>query len=462
MSTRRRRRSGDGGGRPFITLPGVQSVLFSALPLVLSSGNGNQITVSDPNFSSLDIVITSPIGTVTLSGTTGLTGDTDGSDGSLSFSGTIANINNAFDGIEFYSPTYDIFTFSITATNAAGKTRTQIVTVDVLGTPVFNVAPAIDGIPVNGTTFICSDGSIGGTPPMVVTKEWRINGVAIPDLGDVDEWASSGLLLGDLLTVAVTADNDIGDPVTVVTTPVTIEQAPINTVAPVVDGVPQNGEILSVTSDGTWTGTATITFTYQWTINGVDVVGATADEWEATGVVPGDLVLCAVTGVNSRGSSMQASNAITIANLSIIAPSSIEILEGAQPYTFSLDFEDLDEEIGDTYQVELELPSGTMTLGSGFGSLGLTFTVGDGTADPALSFSDALADLISATTNMSFTGLTTGETPLEVSFEEEGTADSISIIIPIIVSDLPANTFFDGSTARYLTDGPTTYLTDGA
>jgi hypothetical protein len=81
--------------------------------------------------------------------------------------------------------------------------------------------------------------------------------------------------------------------------------APANTVAPVASpGAGLPGDEVSVT-DGTWTGTAPITYTYQWTLEGEDIVGATNSTY--TSVDEGEYV-CNVTATNAIGSDVAASN----------------------------------------------------------------------------------------------------------------------------------------------------------
>ncbi|MFO7905365.1 MAG: DUF4347 domain-containing protein [Pirellulaceae bacterium] len=74
-------------------------------PLVFSATNGNQISVSDEDAggSALEITLSGTHGTLTLSGTTGLlfsSGDGTG-DQSMTFTGTLTDINNALDGLTF-------------------------------------------------------------------------------------------------------------------------------------------------------------------------------------------------------------------------------------------------------------------------------------------------------------------------------------------------------------------------
>jgi hypothetical protein len=88
--------------------------------------------------------------------------------------------------------------------------------------------------------------------------------------------------------------------------------APVNTVAPTTTGNLQVGQTLSGT-DGTWTGTATINFTYQWKRNGSDISGATASTYVAVEADAGQAIRRDVTGTNGTGNSTAASsNSLTI------------------------------------------------------------------------------------------------------------------------------------------------------
>ena len=86
-----------------------------------------------------------------------------------------------------------------------------------------------------------------------------------------------------------------------------VSDPPANTVAPVVSGSTTLGATLS-TTDGTWTGTAPIAFTYQWQRGGVDISGET----DATYVVVADdfgtNIRCVVTGTNEAGFASANSN----------------------------------------------------------------------------------------------------------------------------------------------------------
>ncbi len=89
---------------PSFDLPNPQRA-YEDVPLVFSGANGNAMTVADADAGALPITVylTSYGGELSLAGTTGLTfSDGDGTDeGSMRFSGTLSDINNALDGLAF-------------------------------------------------------------------------------------------------------------------------------------------------------------------------------------------------------------------------------------------------------------------------------------------------------------------------------------------------------------------------
>lgn len=91
--------------------------------------------------------------------------------------------------------------------------------------------------------------------------------------------------------------------------------APANTVAPAVTGTPTVGQVLSC-STGTWTGDATIVYTYQWQAdtlgNGTfaNIGGATSSTYTLQAGEEGDDVRCVVTGTNGSGNASANSNEV--------------------------------------------------------------------------------------------------------------------------------------------------------
>jgi hypothetical protein len=86
--------------------------------------------------------------------------------------------------------------------------------------------------------------------------------------------------------------------------------APFNTIAPSATGTVAVGNLLSCTS-GTWTSTTTVTYSYQWQRNGVDISGATANTYTCVNADLGANLTCVVTAANQYGVSYSRSNQLT-------------------------------------------------------------------------------------------------------------------------------------------------------
>jgi hypothetical protein len=87
---------------PSNTVPASQTT-FQNTPAVFTTGNGNSISIADPDASTAQVQLISTNGTSTLSGIAGLTFTTgDGTaDATMSFTGTITAINTALAGLRF-------------------------------------------------------------------------------------------------------------------------------------------------------------------------------------------------------------------------------------------------------------------------------------------------------------------------------------------------------------------------
>jgi surface protein len=84
---------------------------------------------------------------------------------------------------------------------------------------------------------------------------------------------------------------------------------PVNTVAPAVTGTTKVGETLSCT-EGTWTGNAPITYTYQWKRGSTNISGATSATYVLASADFTENITCDVTATNSAGTATQASNSV--------------------------------------------------------------------------------------------------------------------------------------------------------
>lgn len=86
---------------------------------------------------------------------------------------------------------------------------------------------------------------------------------------------------------------------------------PVNTAAPAASGTALVGQALSCTA-GTWTGTPSISYAYQWRRGGADISGATASTYVLTAADQGHGIDCAVTATNGAGSAAADSNDIAV------------------------------------------------------------------------------------------------------------------------------------------------------
>jgi hypothetical protein len=90
------------------------------------------------------------------------------------------------------------------------------------------------------------------------------------------------------------------------------DSAPVNTVAPTIDGGNTPGQTLSVTSYGTWTGYPFPAFTFQWQDDLVDIVGATDVSLLIQPFMVSSSIRCRVIGTNRVSSASANSNSVFI------------------------------------------------------------------------------------------------------------------------------------------------------
>ncbi len=87
--------------------------------------------------------------------------------------------------------------------------------------------------------------------------------------------------------------------------------APVNTIAPAITGTAQVGQTLTCSS-GTWTGTAPITYAYQWKRNGSNIGGATNSTYTLVTADAGTTVSCTVTATNGAGSASANATGVSV------------------------------------------------------------------------------------------------------------------------------------------------------
>jgi large repetitive protein len=130
--------------------------------------------------------------------------------------------------------------------------------------------------------------------------------------------------IGHTLNIVVTASNSAGtSSATSVATSVIAGIAPTNTSLPVVSGTTTDGQTLSTTT-GVWSGSPTITYSYQWRVcdssgnSCTNILAATASTYTLISADVGKTVDVVVTATNSAGSSSAISAASAI--ISGVAP----------------------------------------------------------------------------------------------------------------------------------------------
>lgn len=140
--------------------------------------------------------------------------------------------------------------------------------------------------PSDGFTAGSYQSSEGTISSAVVA--YLVNGS--PQAGTFD--LTAGDVVSATETVTDSAANErVFSTGTVVVTP---SVALANSVVPAISGTPEIGQTLSV-SDGTWTGSASRTYSYQWTRDGADIDGATANTYTLVAADDGADIGCTVT-----------------------------------------------------------------------------------------------------------------------------------------------------------------------
>jgi hypothetical protein len=159
----------------------------------------------------------------------------------------------------------------VTASNAQGSaSATSAETSPILALlPTNTLLPAVSGLLQDGQLLSVGTGSWSGSLPISYSYQWQLCNPLGNECADLSGATGSSLALtpsdvGGILDVVVTATNTAGS--TSVTTPITGLIAgllPSNLGLPSISGLLQEGQLLSVAT-GSWSGTAPISYSYQW------------------------------------------------------------------------------------------------------------------------------------------------------------------------------------------------------
>ena len=202
--------------------------------------------------------------------------------------------------------------------------------------PVNTVAPSLSATAKDGVAITAAKGTWTGVATITYTYQWQAStdgGATWTDIAGATatSYTPPAGSAGKQVRVLVTGTN--GDGTSQAPSPasaVIVANPPVNTVAPSISGTPKDGVAITA-AKGTWTGMATITYTYQWQLSAdggltwTDIPGATATTYTPPAGTAGKQARVLVTGTNPDGSSQAASppSAVIVANppVNTIAPS---------------------------------------------------------------------------------------------------------------------------------------------
>lgn len=183
---------------------------------------------------------------------------------------------------------------------------------------------AISNATVGQTVYavlpITGAGNPPGAPNHLPTYQWQRNGANIPGATGVSYVVQAADIGAGSLSVTGrgTANEVITIPAISVQAVPVVPVAPANTVAPSISGTAQEGQTLTA-ARGTWTGTAPITYAYQWQRGGDDIAGATASSYTAVFDDVGTTLRVAVTASNAAGSVSANSAATAVVSGAVVA-----------------------------------------------------------------------------------------------------------------------------------------------
>ncbi len=178
--------------------------------------------------------------------------------------------------------------------------------------PANTELPVISGEAKDEKTLTASTGTWTGTPTITYTYQWEscnTSGEACSNVSGATSstYAVAHEQVGHTIRVKVTAKNSVGEAsATSAQTATVAASPPANTVLPTISGEAKDEKPLTA-STGTWTGTPTITYTYQWencNTSGescTSITGATASSYTIAHEQVGHTIRVKVTAKNSAG-----------------------------------------------------------------------------------------------------------------------------------------------------------------
>lgn len=377
---------------PINTVPPAQSVAEDT-PLIFLSANGNAISVADDAGNNpIKVALAATHGTLTLSGTAGLTfSNGDGTaDASMTFTGTLAVTNAALNGLAF-----------IPAADYSGGASVEITTDDQGNTGV--------GSPLTDTdTITITVGEVNDAP---------VNSVSAPQNTDEDTTLVFSSAAGNPIVISDDAsDNPIRVTLTATNGSLTLGGTSGLTFA-----------VGSGTADGTMTFTGSLEHINS-ALNGMSFIPNTSFNGNA-----GIQVSTDDQGNSGTGGAKTDSDAVTI-TVNAVNDAPVNNVPAPQTTNENADLvfsagngnavSVIDVDAGNgVIQISLTATNGPLTL---FGSAGLSFTTGDGVSDTTMTFTGTLTNINAALNGLRFTPLpdVNGSASVQIVSSDQGNTGS--------------------------------------
>jgi len=248
-------------------------------------------------------------------------------------SAALGNTISVSDGIWSNSPTSYSYQWRRAGVNISGATSStytviaadegQALTCRVLATntggsaaalsSAVNVPYVLNALTLSSVAATAGQGysaTINGTTAGSTVTATSSDGTALTVSGNTisGTFAGAGSPTVTLTEHLASASNDgRASPVTVT---VSVQAAPVNTVAPAISGTAAVGNTILV-SNGTWTGSPS-GYSYQWLRNGTNIAGATSSSYLVAVADEGASLTCRVLATNIGGSTPAVSGGVTI------------------------------------------------------------------------------------------------------------------------------------------------------
>ena len=386
---------------PMNHVPGAQNTATNTA-VIFSVGNVNDISVSDIDAGGaiIQMTLSAPDGNLTLNGTAGLTflSGTVNGDSTIIFTGTIANINTALDGLRF-DPT---FAFT-------GSTMINVLTDDLGSSGAGGQLTANDNIIVNVSFTNAAPVLTGANDLSAINEDTVANpGTSVSALiaGHVSD-ANAGALSG----IAVTAvDNSNG----------TWEYSTNGGTSWMAIGNPSDAAALLLADNGN----TFVRFVPNADWNGTVTNGLTLRAWDQTSGAAGGIADITVNGGTAAFSTATASASVTVNAVNDApgqtTPGAIGVAEDAASALTGISFSDVDAGAANVVAT-FTVPQGTLAAISGGG-----VTVGGTPTALTLTGSTADINAFIAASNLTYTTVLndTSQVTLGVSVNDQGNTGS--------------------------------------